>query len=91
MQRLVDQADCMFISHGHGDHADPAVVKMFLDQNKPVVACAGMWQNIEEILSRLDPGADQKRVEMFRSAGELSTKILYQSSGYLILGYLIKI
>jgi len=82
IKRLVDQADCMFISHEHGDHADPAVVKMFLDQNKPVVACTGMWQNTEAILSRINSsGADPKRVEMYKHylqmASELTAKIIY--------------
>jgi len=36
--RLVQQCDVLFVSHKHGDHADPAVAEAFLAQGKPVVA-----------------------------------------------------
>jgi len=38
MKRIAGQCDVLFISHRHGDHADPAVAQAFLDQGKPVVA-----------------------------------------------------
>ena len=38
MKRIAGQCDVLFISHRHGDHADPAVARAFLDQAKPVVA-----------------------------------------------------
>lgn len=38
--RLVRQCDVLFVSHPHGDHADPAVAAAFLAQGKPVVAPA---------------------------------------------------
>ena len=36
--RLVRQCDVLFVSHRHGDHADPWIARAFLDQGKPVVA-----------------------------------------------------
>lgn len=36
--RIVKQCDVLFISHKHGDHADPYVAQAFLDAGKPVVA-----------------------------------------------------
>ena len=38
MQAVADRCDVLFITHNHGDHGDPAVVKMFLDAGKPVIA-----------------------------------------------------
>lgn len=50
--RIAAQADVMFISHLHSDHASPAVAKTFLDAGKPVVAPEGLWQG-QEIAARL--------------------------------------
>ena len=50
--RLAAQADALFISHMHGDHANQAVAGMFLDLNKPVVAPEGLWQD-QEIARRI--------------------------------------
>ncbi len=37
MRRIVQECDVLFISHVHGDHADPGVAGLFLEQGKPVV------------------------------------------------------
>jgi len=37
IRTLVDQCDILFISHGHGDHTDPVVIDMFLEQGKKVI------------------------------------------------------
>lgn len=52
LRRLAAQADALFISHLHEDHADPKVAAMFLDLGKPVVAPEGLWQG-REIARRL--------------------------------------
>lgn len=52
LERLAAQSDAHFISHMHGDHANQAVVKMFLDRKKPVIAPEGLWKG-EEIAARL--------------------------------------
>lgn len=52
LQRLAAQADVLFISHMHNDHANQAVAKMFLDLGKPVVGPEGLWHG-EEIAHRL--------------------------------------
>jgi L-ascorbate metabolism protein UlaG (beta-lactamase superfamily) len=44
MARLADQADALFISHRHADHADPVVAALFLERGKPVVAVEELWQ-----------------------------------------------
>jgi len=52
LERLADQADALFVSHLHGDHASPEVVQLFLDRRKPVIAPEGLWAG-QEIASRL--------------------------------------
>lgn len=53
MDRLVKQADAHFISHFHNDHANQSVVRLFLAQNKPVIAAEGLWKNLPEFASKL--------------------------------------
>jgi L-ascorbate metabolism protein UlaG (beta-lactamase superfamily) len=43
LERLADQADALFISHLHGDHASQLVARLFLAHKKPVVAPEGLW------------------------------------------------
>ncbi len=52
LARIADQADAMFISHMHGDHASQEVVKLFLDRQKPVIAPEGLWSG-QPIAARL--------------------------------------
>ncbi|WP_432799876.1 MBL fold metallo-hydrolase [Poriferisphaera sp. WC338] len=44
-QRLIDQCDFLLISHFHYDHADLAVAKRFIQQNKPVLTPPQLWQD----------------------------------------------
>ena len=41
--RLARQADALFISHLHDDHANEEVASAFLDLGKPVIAPTGLW------------------------------------------------
>jgi L-ascorbate metabolism protein UlaG (beta-lactamase superfamily) len=43
LESLAGQADALFISHLHGDHASPQVARLFLARHKPVVAPEGLW------------------------------------------------
>lgn len=43
IDRLVAQCDVLFVSHIHGDHADPFIAQAFLDAGKPVVAPPDIW------------------------------------------------
>ena len=52
LARIAEQADGMFISHMHGDHASQEVVKLFLDRQKPVIAPEGLWAG-QAIAARL--------------------------------------
>ncbi len=52
LRRLASQADALFISHLHEDHANQAVARLFLDLGRPVVAPEGLWQG-QEIARRL--------------------------------------
>lgn len=38
LKRLVAQSDAHFISHWHPDHANPDVVRLFMEAHKPVIA-----------------------------------------------------
>lgn len=51
--RLARQADVLFISHLHADHASSPVARLFLEQAKPVVAPEGLWADRTELASRL--------------------------------------
>jgi hypothetical protein len=53
LQRIVRQADVLFISHLHSDHANKSVAKMFLEQGKPVVAAEGLWKDDPYFATRL--------------------------------------
>lgn len=53
VQRLMAQSDALFISHLHGDHADPAVARLFLEAGKPVIAPEGLWGKMPDLASRL--------------------------------------
>ena len=43
-ERLARQCDVLFVSHRHGDHADPFVARAFLAQGKPVVSPPDAFQ-----------------------------------------------
>lgn len=47
LARLADQADALFISHRHADHANAGTARLFLDRRKPVVAPEGLWKGQE--------------------------------------------
>lgn len=59
MERIADQSDALFISHLHGDHANPQVVQLFIDRGKPVVAPESLWQNNES-----NPAMDAQKTEI---------------------------
>jgi len=52
IQRLAAQADVLFISHLHNDHANVEVAQAFLDKGKPVIAPTGLWSG-QPIAARL--------------------------------------
>jgi L-ascorbate metabolism protein UlaG (beta-lactamase superfamily) len=53
LERLAAQSDVTFISHRHGDHANKDVARMFLAQNKQVIAPEGLWQDDPEFATKL--------------------------------------
>ncbi len=44
-KNLIDLCDVLFVSHIHGDHADPFVAGEFLKQGKPVIAPPDVFSN----------------------------------------------
>lgn len=53
MERIVRQADVLFISHLHSDHANKDVVRLFLELGKKVVASEGLWKDDPYFASKL--------------------------------------
>lgn len=53
LERIARQADAIFISHLHNDHANKDVARIFLSMNKPVVAPEGLWTDTPDLASRL--------------------------------------
>jgi L-ascorbate metabolism protein UlaG (beta-lactamase superfamily) len=45
VERIAAQADALFISHWHDDHASEEVAQAFLALGKPVVAPPGLWKD----------------------------------------------
>ena len=56
LDRIVRQCDVLFVSHRHGDHADPGVAQTFVDLGKPVVAPPDIWerQPIHDAITHLE-------------------------------------
>ena len=53
LTRLVAQSDATFISHLHLDHANQEVARMFLKQNKPVIAPEGLWVDVTDLAAHV--------------------------------------
>jgi L-ascorbate metabolism protein UlaG (beta-lactamase superfamily) len=49
LARLAAQADALFISHWHNDHANPAAARLFIAQGKPVVVPERLWKDKPEL------------------------------------------
>ena len=60
MRSIVEQCDIFFITHAHGDHADPIVAKMFCEQGKPVIVPEEIWKDLTPQL-RVVRGTDMIR------------------------------
>ncbi len=60
--RILKQCDVLFITHRHGDHADPWVAEEFLKTGKPVIAPNSVFPDgsFSENLTRLDRSVDIK-------------------------------
>ncbi|MBT3268466.1 hypothetical protein HN371_15020 [Candidatus Poribacteria bacterium] len=60
MDRLAEACDAMFISHRHGDHADPVVAEAFLSRGKAVVTPPTVWEGetLHERVTHPQRGAD---------------------------------
>jgi L-ascorbate metabolism protein UlaG (beta-lactamase superfamily) len=78
MERIADQADAMFISHRHGDHADPQVVELFIDRGKPVIAPEGLWQTDESSERSEERTAQLKEITKHLIYPERSAEIIHE-------------
>lgn len=50
VRRLVDHCDILFLTHNHSDHVDKAVVNLFVEAGKPVVAPVNVLKNHEKVI-----------------------------------------
>jgi L-ascorbate metabolism protein UlaG (beta-lactamase superfamily) len=64
IRQIVDHCDILFISHNHGDHADPVVAEMFTQSGKTVIAPTDVWP-------------DNKMIQHVRSEKVIDKKIAF--------------
>ncbi len=74
IRKIVDRCDVLFITHNHGDHGDRAVVTMFLDAGKPVIAPTEFWPDNDRIRHIREERVIDCEVELAKS--KLHVKIL---------------
>ncbi len=74
LRRLAAQADALFISHMHSDHANQMVAGLFLEMNKPVVAPEGLWQGSEMAAKLTYPERSAWKVHVLALSGGRSLK-----------------
>lgn len=53
VKRFASQADALFMSHLHSDHANQEVAQAFLDAGKPAVGPDGLWSDTPALAKRL--------------------------------------
>lgn len=84
VRRIAGQCDVLFISHLHGDHADPAFVQAFLDQGKPVVAAPGVLHGspLEEKLTVLPRDADRLQTLAIQKGARELKLVVYPGQQY---------
>jgi len=63
MRLLVEQCDILFITHNHGDHADPAVIGMFTEAGKPVIAPNNVMEDNKNIQHLWSEKAISKQIQ----------------------------
>ncbi|MGC4053146.1 MAG: hypothetical protein QM757_27910 [Paludibaculum sp.] len=79
IDRLAAQADALFISHQHGDHANQTVVRAFLALHKPVVAPEDVWPT--------DPTLAKAVTHLPRTTGPAQTLSLANGRNLTVLPY----
>ena len=56
--RILQVTQALFISHEHGDHADPYAVSQMIELDKPVVTPPDLWQDDESYPQLIRPERD---------------------------------
>lgn len=84
VQQIASQCDVLFISHFHGDHADPAFAGAFLDQQKPVVTPPGVFRGspLEARLTVLPRDADRLQVLPIQKGARQLKLVVYPGQQY---------
>ncbi|MCP4643687.1 MAG: MBL fold metallo-hydrolase [bacterium] len=77
MTRLIGQCDVLFVSHQHGDHCDPDVIRAFAKAGKPVMLPPGVVVDDvpEGAVKQLDRTTDREH-EVSIKAGAATLKVI---------------
>ena len=75
IRQIVDHCDILFITHNHGDHADPIVANLFIEAGKPVIAPTNVWKNNVSVQHLRSDKIIDKAIEL-KSGKKLQVKIL---------------
>ncbi len=75
IRQIVDHCDILFITHNHGDHADPIVANLFIEAGKPVIAPTNVWKNNVSVQHLRSDKIIDRAIEL-KSGKKLQVKIL---------------
>lgn len=79
VKQIVQHCDVLFISHGHGDHADEGVAQAFIELGKTVVAPPEVWTGrpIHKKITHLKRDAAKKQQLAIQNGKRILEVILY--------------
>jgi L-ascorbate metabolism protein UlaG (beta-lactamase superfamily) len=75
LRPLVEMCDVLFITHGHGDHADISVAKMFLEAGREVIAPGTLWKDIPSTLRVIRGGGGSLAMETIELSGKTARSL----------------
>lgn len=83
-ERVARQCDVLFISHKHGDHADPVVAQAFLALGKPVVAPVDVFEGneLQAKVTHLERIAHEKQTLRVKDGALELSLVVYPGQQY---------
>ena len=73
---VVNLCDILFVSHEHRDHADMYVAQLFCEQQKNVIAPAGLWENMSpQIIHLRGENVVTERINISHKNATLTVKV----------------
>lgn len=64
MLKIIEQCDALFITHNHGDHADPWVADQFIKAGKPVVATPDIFPTNKSVMHLRDEKTTDQTLQL---------------------------